>query len=161
MYEDMDKRAADLSLMVAGFLVARDDFARTLISISAGVIALTVAFVKPVSGPQRVAFWNYLLFTSWLCFLSASGFCLTSLWLSKDLRLLRFRFFQQRHDVNSALSKIDPTVRDSQRAMDEIVERIFKPFYRAERWSNRCLNSGIVFFVLGLVFLLITGWRQF
>jgi hypothetical protein len=83
------------------------------------------------------------------------------LWLTKDIRLLAFKVFENRPDIKAALAGIDQTKPETLKAMDDIRERIFRPLESTERWAERCLKFAAIIFLLGLVLLSFVGWRQF
>jgi hypothetical protein len=153
---------ADRSLeMLTPHWDARDNFAKTLISVASGIIALTVTFAKSIADPQSGNVWRYSLFATWIFFLISILCCGIVLWLTKDIRLLAFKFFENRPDIKAALAGIDRTKPETLKPMDEIRERIFRPLESTERWAERCLKIAAIIFLLGLVLLSVVGWRKF
>jgi hypothetical protein len=140
---------------------ARDNFAKTLISVASGVIALTVTFAKSIAVPQSNPIWRYSLFASWMFFLISILCCGIVLWLTKDIRLLAFKFFENRPDIKAALADIDLTKPESIKPMDDIRGKIFRPLESKELWSERFLTFAAIIFLIGLMLLSIIGWKQF
>ncbi len=140
---------------------ARDNFAKTLISVSSGIIALTATFARSIAVPQSNPIWRYSLFASWLFFLISILFCGVALWLTKDIRLLAFKFFENRPDIKKALPGIDQMKPETLKPMDNIREKIFRPLESKELWSERCLKSAAIVFLIGLIVLSVIGWKQF
>src|SRR5215218_4206706 len=119
-YEEIQAIADKSVQMLTSHWDARDNFAKTLISVASGIIALTVTFAKTIVVPQSIPLWRYLLFASWILFLVSIVCGGIVLWLTKNIRLFSFKFFENRTDIKSALAGIDQTNPESLKPMHNV-----------------------------------------
>ncbi len=90
---------------------ARDDIAKTIISIASGTIALTVTFSSSISSADTHIFWKGLLCAGWILLLLSIVTAIASLWTSHSARKLSFVFFRHKPRSSGAAAVQSAVVR--------------------------------------------------
>lgn len=142
---------------------ARNDFAKIIITLSSGILALTVSissglFTKGYQ--QNLTINNYFLVE--LVFLMITIFSsVFSVWLCMKVTFLRIQFENQRTKfVEQAIILEKKGVTMSELFKQVSLER-FDKIFKLDTLADRLLHVGLISFGVSMLILSLIGWKSF
>jgi C4-dicarboxylate transporter len=147
---------AEMALLYESHWKARDDIARTIISLSSAVVALTVTFPTTTQSSLNIC-WRYSYArVGYFLLLSILG-SLASLWASQDARQIAFSLFTPKQTQPHTEEEV--TCELATEVVTEI-GRAVTPSARADVWARRLLKMSFVSFALGIMCIGIIGVKK-
>jgi len=146
-----------MALLYEPYWKARDDIARTIISLSSVIVALTVSFPTAMS-PSTSTCWRYLLIAGWLFLLLSILTALASLWQSQRAREIASALFTPKAENYS-----DTTPEVTGDAATELyieIDRAVGPPAIADVCAGKLLRVSFVLFALGMICVGVVGARK-
>lgn len=139
---------------------ARDNIARTLISISSAAVVLTLTFSKSITNLLASDFWESLILSAWILFMLCILTSILTLWTSRNARALAPRFVKQlvKLFADIAIKPEDSTQNISELADDTIKKQL--NFFMHDRWSEYFLKAALICFGTAMLLLGVVGGKQ-
>ena len=158
-YDEAKAQITEIMKISAPYQSARDELAKTLISISSAAIVLTITFAKPFAVSSQSQVWRSLPYVSWAAFLVSIIASLITLFLSITVRGIGMRFFNERANIIRAIASPDRSLANAYQEAENLLQKITKP-NKKDAWADVCVKISLVSFGLALIILGAIGWWQ-
>ena len=136
---------------------ARDNIARTLITISSAAVALTLTFSNLITAHLENTFWKSTVFITWILFIFCILSAVLTLWTSGNAKTLMPHFFKQVIKLFT-LSKEDQ-VKSVEELANDTVNKL-SSFHKNRKWSERFLKAALICFGIAMLLLGVVGGKQ-
>jgi len=158
-YLKFKQMIAELMEISAPYQNARDELAKTLISLSSAAVVLMITFGKPFAVVSPNWFWRSLPYVSWVAFLVTIIVCIITLWLSITVRGIGIRLFNERVNIIRAIANPNHANPQPYQTVDDLIGKVTNP-NKKDSWAHFCVKLGLAFFALALMSLGAIGWWQ-
>jgi hypothetical protein len=148
---------SEMATLYEPFWKARDDVAKTIISIASGTIALTVTFSSSISSPYTHIFWKYLICAGWIFLLLSIVAAIASLWTSQNARKMSFTFFTHKSRAEQTSPEFQKITDEESSALTNELRRKITTLARTDVWAGRLLRVTFILFALGIISIGVIG----
>ncbi|HJP95794.1 MAG TPA: hypothetical protein VJ843_00325 [Candidatus Saccharimonadales bacterium] len=138
---------------------ARDNIARTLISISSAAVALTLTFSNSIAALLGNVFWKYFVFIAWILFMLSILASILSLLTSRNAKTLLPGFMKQTIKLFTLSDSEKDQIDSIEQLTDDTVNKLLK-FHKNNRWSERFLKVALICFGVAILLLGVVGGKQ-
>ena len=137
---------------------ARQNLAKTLISLSGATLVFTITFSQSVIKPDTPMSWRYAVTACWLAFICSLVLSLASLWYSMDLLSLPLLMTAESSDLRKAAEE---AIRSRTVVpMLAVYKRPFEKTAKQERRALFLLRSALFFYGIALSIFTAIGLCQ-
>jgi hypothetical protein len=153
-YNSLQGTAAKLGGIYTPQWNARNDVAKTLLTVASAVLVISITL------SSRVTVNLWLLRLCWTGFLISILCSLATLWLSLGLYSLPSFIVAARTELREWAKEIDPAKPDAGPIIDRLFTARLNTMEKLDRWAIRTLKCGFILFLVALICTAIVGWTQ-